>query len=84
MYEFFKKGGHRTTSAWRSPSEELFDAALWTPPGFQAATLTQDPASGGALVVPQYLPGIQPLPTKRLLWPIRLTTPSRTKRKRSC
>jgi len=67
MYDFFKKGGHRTTSAWRSPSEELFDASRWSAPGFQAATLTQDPASGSALVTPHYLPGIMPLPTKRLV-----------------
>lgn len=59
-YNFFRQGGHRSQSAWRSPSAEL----QWDP---RAATLTEDPASGGALVVPQYLPGILPLPTKRLV-----------------
>ena len=49
-YEFFKKGGHKSSSAWRSPSVELF----------LATTLTEDPASGGALVLPQQLPGILP------------------------
>jgi HK97 family phage major capsid protein len=53
-YEFFKKGQHRVQSAWRSPSVELFDRMRGT-------TLTEDPASGGALIVPQYLPGIVPL-----------------------
>ena len=59
-YNFFRQGGHRSQSAWRSPSAEL----QWDP---RAATLTEDPASGGALVVPQYLPGILPLQFKRLV-----------------
>jgi HK97 family phage major capsid protein len=37
-------------SAWRSPVVEL------------KATLTEDPASGGALVVPQFRPGVVPTP----------------------
>lgn len=57
-YEFFKRGGHRTQSAWRSDSVELFP---------RAATLTEDAGSGGPLVVPQYLPGILPLPQRRLV-----------------
>jgi len=59
-YEFFRKGLHRAQSAWRSPSVELFDTMM-------GATLTEDPASGGALVLPQYLPGIQPLHFRPLL-----------------
>jgi len=59
-YEFFRKGQHRVQSAWRSPSVELFDR-------MHATTLTEDPASGGALLVPQYLPGILPLPTRPLV-----------------
>lgn len=55
-YDFFRKGGHRAQSAWRSPSVELF-----------AATLTEDPASGGSLIQPQYLPGVLPLPTRPLV-----------------
>jgi HK97 family phage major capsid protein len=43
---------------WHSPSSEL------TPPSLMAATtITGDPASGGALVIPQYIPGIVPVPT---------------------
>jgi HK97 family phage major capsid protein len=63
--EFFKKGGHRSSAAWRSPSVELFDrrgrrnfAATLTPFEQYAATLTEDPASGGKLVIPDYRPGI--------------------------
>lgn len=63
-YDFFRKGLHRTSAAWRSPSAELF----------LAATLTEDPASGGALVVPDYRPGIvqqltRPLAVADLLAP---------------
>jgi HK97 family phage major capsid protein len=42
-------------AAWSSPSSELF-----------AATLTEDAASGGDLVVPHFLPGILALPTRPL------------------
>ena len=67
-YEFFKKGLHRSSSAWRSPSVELFDSGSYRSlPGMHAATLTEDPASGGALVVPDYQPGILPKMTKRLV-----------------
>jgi HK97 family phage major capsid protein len=59
-YDFFRKGLHRVQSAWRSPSVELFDM-------MRAATLTEDPASGGALVMPQYVPGILPLPQRPLV-----------------
>jgi HK97 family phage major capsid protein len=59
--DFIKRQGHRTASSWRSPMVELF------PPDFHAATLTEDPASGGALVTPQYLPGIQGLPTRPIV-----------------
>ena len=60
-YEFFRKGQHRVQSAWRSPSVELFDRSM------HATTLTEDPASGGALLVPQYVPGILPLPYRPLV-----------------
>jgi HK97 family phage major capsid protein len=52
-YDFFRKGKHRTSSAWRSDSVELIG-------GMHATTLTEDPASGGGLTMPQYLPGIIP------------------------
>ncbi len=49
--EYFKQGRHRGLAAWQSEPVELF-----------AATLTQDPASGGALVQTQLQTGIMPLP----------------------
>jgi HK97 family phage major capsid protein len=54
--EFIRKNGHRSQSAWRSPSVELM-----------AATLTEDPASGGALVIPDTRPGWMPTITRRLM-----------------
>ena len=59
---FFGSGAHRTSASWRSPSVELFDRTR----GLHATTLTTDPASGGDLIVPQYLPGILPLQFKKL------------------
>jgi HK97 family phage major capsid protein len=56
QYQYFATHQHRTSSAWRSPTVEIFDPR-W------ATTLTEDPASGGSLVIPQYLPGIVPFPT---------------------
>jgi HK97 family phage major capsid protein len=53
-YDFIRKGGHRTMSAWRSPSAELFDPRMF------AATLTTAPGSGGDLIVPDRRPGILP------------------------
>ena len=69
--DFIKRQGHRTSSSWRSPTVELYR------PEFHAATLTEDPASGGALVVPQYLPGILP-PTTRPLVVADLLAPGTT------
>jgi HK97 family phage major capsid protein len=51
-FDFFRQGLHRGGMAWSSPAVELV-----------AATLTQDPASGGALVPIQSVPGILSLPT---------------------
>ena len=61
---FIRAGGHKSASAWRTPSEELnWPTGYGGIPNLRGATLTEDPASGGALVVPQYLPGIlSPLP----------------------
>jgi HK97 family phage major capsid protein len=59
--EFFKKGGHRASGTWRSPMVEVPYASMF------ATTLTEDPASGGKLVVPQYFPTIQQLMFKRLV-----------------
>jgi HK97 family phage major capsid protein len=61
-YDFFRNGGHRSGSSWRSPSVELIDHGR-----FRADTLTEDPTSGGSLIVPQYLPGILPILFKRLV-----------------
>jgi HK97 family phage major capsid protein len=54
MAEWLKRKPWHGTGAWRSPAVEL-----------QAAVLTSDPASGGALVVPQYQPGILPTPLRQ-------------------
>lgn len=54
-YGFFRNRMHRSSSGWRSPMMELDD------PRMHATTITEDPASGGSLLVPQYLPGIIPL-----------------------
>lgn len=54
--EFIKQNGHRRTGSWTSPTVEL-----------HAATLTQDEASGGALIVPDHRPGIIELRYKRLV-----------------
>jgi len=51
---FIASHGHRRTGNWTSPSVELY-----------GATLTGDPASGGALVPPDRQPGIVALPTRR-------------------
>jgi HK97 family phage major capsid protein len=63
-YDFFRKGNHRVQSAWRSPSVELFSHTSGL--DMHATTITEDPASGGALILPQYLPGILPLLFKPL------------------
>lgn len=47
-HEFIKRHGHRRSGAWISPGIE-----------FMGATLTEDVASGGKLVQPQVLTGIQ-------------------------
>jgi HK97 family phage major capsid protein len=61
-FQFFKDGRHHAGgSAWRSPSIEIPYASLL------ATTLTEDPASGGKLLIPQYLPGIQSIQLKRLV-----------------
>lgn len=49
-FEFFREGRHKGGMAWTSPAVELL-----------AATLTTDPASGGALRPVQSVPGISPL-----------------------
>ena len=67
-YAFHRAGGHRTAAAWRSPSHELqWAMGPGGVPVLRAATLTEDPASGGAVIVPQYIPGILPLPQAPLL-----------------
>lgn len=53
--QFFKKGLHHGPRNWASPVAELF-----------AATLTEDAASGGDLIVSDFRPGILPLLFKRL------------------
>lgn len=53
--DFIKRGEHRMSGGWNSPAVELM-----------AATLTEDSASGGALVLPHHLPGIVETPTREL------------------
>jgi HK97 family phage major capsid protein len=60
--EFLKHGGHRRNGAWATPPIECTN-----PFAMRATTLTEDAASGGKLVAPQYLPGIQSLLFKRLV-----------------
>ena len=47
----FIRSGHARGGSWTTPSVDLL-----------AATLTEDVASGGRLLVPTYMPGILPLP----------------------
>jgi HK97 family phage major capsid protein len=58
--EFIAGGGHRRAQAWLSPSVEISRSAL----DFRATTLTEDAASGGKLITPQYLPGVIPVATR--------------------
>src|SRR5262249_41615428 len=51
-----KDRGHQRAGAWASPFVEL-----------RATTLTEDPASGGALVPPQRLPDIVALPQRKIV-----------------
>jgi HK97 family phage major capsid protein len=53
--QFFIQKRHQGLRNWASPVAEMY-----------ATTITEDPASGGALLVPQYRPGILPLLFKRL------------------
>lgn len=59
--DFVERGGHKGSGAWTTPTIECA-GNLYT---LQATTLTEDPASGGALVVPDYLPSIVPLNQRR-------------------
>lgn len=55
-----KTTGSRSMSAWTSPAVELYAEMF-------AATLTEDAASGGDLVIAQQVPGIKELLFKRLV-----------------
>jgi HK97 family phage major capsid protein len=54
--DFFIKKRHQGSRNWASPVSELDRT-----PDMRQTTLTEDPASGGGLIVPQYRPGILPL-----------------------
>jgi len=56
---FFAAQGHRRAQ-WTSPQVVI---EHWA--DFHAATLTEDAASGGSMVQPQYLPSVLPLPMRR-------------------
>jgi HK97 family phage major capsid protein len=62
VQQFIRHGGHRRNGAWASPPVECF-----APFTMRGTTLTEDAASGGKLLTPQYLPGIQSLLFKRLV-----------------
>jgi HK97 family phage major capsid protein len=51
-FSWLKEHRNKLSGAWTSPASDLL----------MAATLTEGAGSGGALVVPQYLPEIQPSP----------------------
>jgi HK97 family phage major capsid protein len=57
------RSGLRRGSSWSSGAVECYAPQLT----MRGTTLTEDPASGGKLVVPQYLPGVQSLMFKRLV-----------------
>jgi HK97 family phage major capsid protein len=57
---FFTKGQHRARQ-WATEAIEVPYGSLF------ATTLTEGAGSGGALVVPQYLPGILPTATRRIV-----------------
>jgi HK97 family phage major capsid protein len=59
---FLAAGGHRQMGQWTSPT---VDAAHWRTLEMMGTTLTEDPASGGALVPPQYLPSLVSLAMRR-------------------
>jgi len=53
--QFFFKKQHHGTRNWSSPAMEFAE------PDRRATTLTTQTGSGGALIIPQYMPGILPL-----------------------
>jgi len=59
---FIKAQGHRRAGAWSSPTFESSDSLL-----VLGTTLTEDPASGGALIPPDRQTGILELRTRRLV-----------------
>lgn len=59
---FIRNGGHRRNSAWASPAIDCANPFV-----MRATTLTEDAASGGKLIVPDYRPGIQSVLFKRLV-----------------
>jgi HK97 family phage major capsid protein len=60
--QFLQDGGHRRARTWSSPTVECV-----SPLRMLGTTLTEDPASGGKLIVPDYQPGIQALLFRRLV-----------------
>ncbi|MGH8635802.1 MAG: phage major capsid protein, partial [Burkholderiales bacterium] len=54
---FIQSGGHRRSGSWTSPAIEAIGSRQ-----MYAATLTTEPASGGALVIPDTRPGVVMLP----------------------
>jgi HK97 family phage major capsid protein len=61
-YDYVHQTKASRPERWASPIVELH----WPTSGMYAATLTEDPASGGKLVVPDFRPGILESPTRVL------------------
>ena len=55
-----KNKGRLPTGAWTSPASEL------NAPELMATTIDESGGSGGGLLIPQYLPGVLPLPQRPL------------------
>lgn len=61
VMRWLKDSKNSRGGTWNSPAAEL------TMPEMMATTLDESGGSGGNLVVPHYLPGILPMPTRRLV-----------------
>ena len=61
LFDWLQKSKGGRTGRWASPADAVSELQL------VAATLTEAPASGGGLVVPQVVPGIVPSATKPIV-----------------
>jgi HK97 family phage major capsid protein len=61
--QFIANGQHRVSGGWSSPGVECNDPGM----SLRATTITEDPAVGGALIIPDYQPGIHMLGFQRIV-----------------